>query len=109
MSACPHKQREEFEKWVTAMEPAYADENSERLTGGRGNYKVHNVACWWMGWQAAWNAALEEAAKALRENRCDCGHAEHPEHYKYGTECGHAMNCEGYESADLVESLKENS
>ena len=35
------------------MEPAYASQNLERLTGGRGGYKVHNVACWWMAWQAA--------------------------------------------------------
>lgn len=51
-------ERLEFEKWVADMEPAYAAENLERLTGGRGGYKVHNVACWWYAWQA--RAELEK-------------------------------------------------
>jgi len=66
--------RAQFEKWVTAMEPAYADSNLERLTGGRGGYRVHNVACWWMAWQAAYVAGMarmREDAKheALEELR----------------------------------------
>jgi len=61
----------EFEKWVTAMEPAYADSNLERLTGGRGSYRVHNVACWWMAWQAAYAVGMarmrEMAAKRTEQ------------------------------------------
>lgn len=44
--------RKSFEKWC--KEEMNADpENLERLTGGRGSYRVHNVHCWWMGWKAA--------------------------------------------------------
>jgi hypothetical protein len=50
-SAAP-SEREAFEKWVAAMEPAYADSNLERSNGGRGSYRAHNVAMWWKAWQA---------------------------------------------------------
>ena len=61
--------RKQFEEWVTKMEPAYADSNLERLTGGRGGYKVHNVACWWMAWQAC--SALIRGEYSGRERGVD--------------------------------------
>lgn len=65
MASAEEEMRAEFEKWVTKMEPAYAHENLERLTGGHGGYKVHNVACWWFAWQAATASALRWAAATL--------------------------------------------
>lgn len=48
----PMDERKKFEEWVVDMEPDYATSNLERLTGGKGGYRVHNVAIWWKSWQA---------------------------------------------------------
>jgi hypothetical protein len=57
------QERSMFEAWVTNMEPAYATSNLERLTGGRGGYRVHNVAIWWMAWQERARVAAESSKK----------------------------------------------
>src|SRR6185312_13243052 len=70
--------RERFEKWVTDMEPAYADENLERLTGGRGSYRVHNVHCWWMGWEHGWEAALRVIEESRQPETQKLGYCDSP-------------------------------
>jgi hypothetical protein len=41
--------RREFENWC--MNEMHCSRNElERLTAGRGSYRLHNVQCWWMGW-----------------------------------------------------------
>lgn len=48
----PDASRKGFENWaLDEMHCSRAD--LERLTGGRGSYRLHNVQCWWMGWNAA--------------------------------------------------------
>src|SRR6185312_236176 len=70
--------RERFEKWVTDMEPAYADENLERLTGGRGSYRVHNVHCWWMGWEHGREAALRVLEESRQPETQKLGYCDSP-------------------------------
>jgi hypothetical protein len=57
--------RPEFESWV--RETMLCDpEHLERLTGGTGSYRVHNVQCWWMGWQAGETKERDRLLSALR-------------------------------------------